>query len=371
MNHCIAVVQYRPLEELPPVMTLLTVLKRIGQATHYIGIESTAGKAFLEKTGIEYSWIPYNNYRKANKLSRFLGFIPRRHWLLRKFSELSKRYSVVTPWYQECHSAALAGDGASKFGRAITTFFEYECNYGEKWFGFNLEKMLHTNTIVECEKNRALLTQKNHNLSVTPFVLPNKAEIDDTAIPALNDEAKEVFEKIGKRPVFLYQGYVAGDRKDLPYILETLAKYRPNYCVLSLPGSDYLNKLLAPYPNAFTLKRIPAPGHLAVTAKASVGIAVYNAEGNDNWAINARNCAPNKIYEYAAFGVPTLGNKIPGLESTIGAAHAGILSDMTADAILAAADDLVANLKTYSENARQFYISCDLDKIVSQIIENS
>ena len=93
----------------------------------------------------------------------------------------------------------------------------------------------------------------------------------------------------------MYQGYLAADRKDIPFILETIAKNRPDYCVLSLPGSESLNARLAPYPNAFTLKRIPAPGHLAVTEKAMVGIAMYNGGGAGAWHLNALYCAPNKI----------------------------------------------------------------------------
>jgi hypothetical protein len=169
----------------------------------------------------------------------------------------------------------------------------------------------------------------------------------------------------------MYQGYLAADRKDIPFILETIAKNRPDYCVLSLPGSESLNARLAPYPNAFTLKRIPAPGHLAVTEKATVGIAMYNGGGAGAWHLNALYCAPNKIYEYAAFGLPTLGNKIPGLEYTIGAAKAGICCDMTEESILAAADELALNIDAYRENARRFYKETDVIAQVKAVLKRA
>ena len=346
-------------------MTLLTVLRRMGREIHYIGVDSTAGRQFLSANQVPHSFLIK---RRKNRLARALTFYPRRWQLLSILRKLKRAHGSVTPWFQECHSAALAGDGVYRLGRCVTTFFEYECNYGERWLGFNLERMMHSNVIVECEINRARMTQRNHNLAECPLVIANKAEIDFDKVSPLNDEAKAVFEKIGGRPVFLYQGYVASDRKDLPFILETIAKHRPDYCVLSLPGSEALNKRLSPYPNAFTLGRIPAPGHLAVTAKASVGIAVYNAEGTDNWALNAQYCAPNKIYEYAAFGVPTLGNKIPGLMDTIGVARAGVLCEMTEPAILAAADELANRLSFYRAQTRSFYASVDLEEQIGNVL---
>ena len=366
---CVAVVQYRPLEDLPPVITLLGVLKKLGVPVFYIGLESSAGKAFLDKVGVAHEFLPYP--RRRTKIARAFSFFSRRRRLLAILERLKAEYGGVTPWFQECHSAALAGDGAHEIGKCITTFFEFECNYGSRWIGFDFERMMRENVIVECEKNRAYMTQAIHGLKETPLVIANKPEIDRSAIPPLSDEAKGVFEKIGKRPVFMYQGYLAADRKDIPFILETIAKNRPDYCVLSLPGSESLNARLAPYPNAFTLKRIPAPGHLAVTEKATVGIAMYNGGGAGVWHLNALYCAPNKIYEYAAFGLPTLGNKIPGLEYTIGAAKAGICCDMTEESILAAADELALNIDAYRENARRFYKETDVIAQVKAVLKRT
>ena len=368
-NGCVAVVQYRPLEELPPVMTLLGVLKKIGIPVFYVGIESAAGRDFLECAGVEHEFLPYVRHR--SRLCRAWSFLPRREKLLAILRRLKAKYGAVTPWFQECHSAALAGDGVYEIGRCITTFFEFECNYGSRWIGFDLNRMLHENVIVECEKNRAYMTQALHGLKETPLVVANKSEIDRAAVPPLNEEATIAFEEIGGRPVFLYQGYLADDRKDVPFILKTIAKNRPEYCVLLLPGSDPLNKMLAPYENAFTLQRIAAPGHLAVTERATIGIAVYNGEGVGPWRLNALYCAPNKIYEYAAFGLPTLGNKIPGLEYTIGTAKAGVCCDMTESSILAAADELVAHIAEYRSNAMQFYESTDVVGQVKAVIERA
>ena len=181
-NDCIAIVQYRPLEALPPVMTLLNVLKRIGENVVFIGIEGPTGAAFFESAGVPYRFlIPTHKSR----LARGATFYPRRWQLLSILKELRREYGKVTIWFQECHSAALAGNAMYAFGRPIVTFFEYECNLGERWFGFDLERLYHTAVVVECERTRAEMTQKNHGLSETPLVIANKPEIDASQIPDL------------------------------------------------------------------------------------------------------------------------------------------------------------------------------------------
>lgn len=365
-NACVAVVQYGPMEELPPVMTLLSSLRRLGHPVYYIGLESSAGREFLKRNDIPFTFLLQ---RRKSRLFRILTFLPRRLQLLRLLKRLKQKHGAVVPWFQECCSAALAGDGVYRIGPCVTTFFEYECNYGRRWIGFDFNRMMNSNVIVECEINRARMTQRNHKLKDCPLVVANKAELDFSKIPGLNDEAKSVFGRIGDRPVFLYQGCISGDREDVPFVLETIAKNRPQYCVLVLPGTPEVVERLSPYANAFTLSRIPAPGHLAVTAKATVGIAMYKSTGTGVWDLNAQYCAPNKIYEYAAFGLPTLGNKIPGLESTIGTSHAGVLCDIDEEQILSAADDLVARIGYYREQAISFYKNTDVVRQVRAVLE--
>lgn len=365
-NRCVAIIQYRALEALPPVMSLLLSLKEMGETVFYIGVHTHTTEHFLISHSIEHAFLLS---RRKSKLLRALSFYPRRLQLIHILSALERKHGAVIPWFQECHSAALAGDLARRFPKRITTFFEYECNYGSNWWGFNFEKMMREGVIVECEINRARMTQRNHHLKETPLVIANKPILPENTTYELNAEATQVFKQVGNRPVFLYQGNVAADRKDLPFVIETIAKNRPNFCVLLLPGSPSLNEALKRYPNVFTLHRITPPHHLAVTQKATVGIAVYNASGKGFAADNARFCAPNKIYEYAAFGVPTLGNRIPGLESTIGAANAGVLCDMTEESILAAVDELVQNISTYRANAKNFYCNTDTTAQINAVLE--
>ena len=49
---------------------------------------------------------------------------------------------------------------------------------------------------------------------------------------------------------------------------------------------------------------------------------------DDRNSLNRAFCAPNKIYEYSGLRIPAIGNEVPGLVNTIGAAKAGVCVPM-------------------------------------------
>lgn len=374
----VVVVQYKKLEFLPPVMALLLSLKEQGRKVFFIGVPSEAGESFLEKNGIAYRFLPYkyelylNNTlvsKVTHRIERAIRFYPCRCALNRFIREIAAENGEPTLWFADTQSAALMGNEVFKYKSAVT-IFELAEKGGYNWWGFDFKRYLQEATVVVPEYNRAHLIKEHYRLKKLPCVIankpsghPRKTDVD------LPEEAKRVFEEIGDRPVFLYQGVWTEDRADVGLILETIAKERPNYCVLTLPANDAVKKLLAPYSKAFALPYIAPPNHLAVTSRATVGIAVYNASGKtDLQRLNAIYCAPNKIYEYAGFGIPTLGNNIPGLKYTIESAGAGLCAEMTRESILDAADRLVADIEKFRANATKFFDETDLNAQVADVL---
>jgi hypothetical protein len=123
------------------------------------------------------------------------------------------------------------------------------------------------------------------------------------------------------------------------------------------------------YSNVFYVSYESPPNHLKLTSHATVGIAIYNASGNSHMErLNAVYCAPNKIFEYAGFGIPTLGNNLPGLKYTIGLAKAGVCCEMNEESILKSADELIQNISFYSKNAKDYYDDVDIEKSISAIL---
>ena len=82
-------------------------------------------------------------------------------------------------------------------------------------------------------------------------------------------------------------------------------------------------------------------------------------------------CAPNKTWEYSGFGIPTLGNDLPGLEYSIGSAGAGRCVDFDdKDAIIEAIKDIDNKYEEYSSNATKFYNSFDVGTSLKSITED-
>ena len=96
-------------------------------------------------------------------------------------------------------------------------------------------------------------------------------------------------------------------------------------------GIDEYNsyeKIVDIYDNCVFYPYVPAPLHLEVTSYARFGILFYRPT-----ILNKAFCAPNKIFEYGGFGIPMIGNDIPGLKNTIGNSNAGICTKLTEENI--------------------------------------
>lgn len=109
---------------------------------------------------------------------------------------------------------------------------------------------------------------------------------------------------------------------------------------------------------------IPAPEYLAITKNATMGILSY-----DPTSINNAYCAPNKLFEYAAYGLPMLGNDIPGLKYMLEYYHAGEIMDETSiSSIKGAIRQIEGNLNNYRSNSRKLFAAYNNKETVSKIL---
>ena len=105
---------------------------------------------------------------------------------------------------------------------------------------------------------------------------------------------------------------------------------------------------------------------MEVTSCADIGVAVYQEN-----SLNNLFCAPNKIYEYAGFGIPTIGNDIPGLVDTIqrfGAGECVQWSDVSA--IEDAIQKVYQNYDEYEKRSAFFYEQTNCFNIMERIIKD-
>ena len=378
----IVIVQTTQLAALPPMISLMNVLRAIGEEFLYVGFDYVGQSELLDRLGFRCQLLPYHYYLFREhplrnimmKILRPLAFYRRRKALWRILNGVEAQDPDLVLWSCEMRGAALLGDQALKFGRRhISTLFELGDEAGRDWFGFDINRHYQSATIVECEYNRAQILMAKRNLPRIPFVVPNKFYGQNTMRGQLiaDSSIQALVNQWGSRKVFLYQGSVEPDRRDLVFMLETLCRNFPE-CVIAVMGrrSGFLDDLSRRYSNLSLIPFVSAPNHLAVTSHAHIGIAVYNASTFGGLSpLNAVYCAPNKIYEYAGFGIPTLGNNNPGLVYSVEACHAGeCVREMREEEIVITARKILDNYEQYSLAARAFFDAVDLPRLIRNVL---
>ncbi len=232
------------------------------------------------------------------------------------------------------------------------------------------EYMINALKIFVPDETRAHVFRAWYQLKETPVVLPNKpyfhpkirnVEITDT-------KAAEIFDKIPKNnKIVLYQGVIDERRaiKPIAKAIEELGE--PWTFVIQCPDTN--NEYFKDFLKNYKFVRIPyvaAPKHLELTSNVHIGVLAYQHAN-----LNNEFCAPNKVWEYAGFGLPMIANDVFGLKHTVGDNVLGIclnLSLIKVDDIKKKILDIDENYLKYSDRSITFYESVNnKDIIESQI----
>lgn len=134
--------------------------------------------------------------------------------------------------------------------------------------------------------------------------------------------------------------------------------------------SYYLKELMQKYDNKFEYVGFyQPPEHLEVIRHADVGILTYVPQ---NRSINALFCAPNKIFEYGMFGLPVLGNDIPGLKYIIEYEKIGCCFEQdNIEDIECAIEDVIVNYQQYSQNIMNYVERINVEAEVKRVLSVS
>lgn len=225
--------------------------------------------------------------------------------------------------------------------------------------------------VVVPEESRAFIIRSWCNLQETPVVLPNKpmAHPRNLCLELTDVKAQSAFEKIpeGAR-IVLYQGGIHKERDIRPAAKAVYCMGRP-WCFVALGKSnaDFFDRVKEICPDLVHISFLRPPRHLEVTSHAHIGIATY-----DFSSLNNVFCAPNKIWEYAGFGIPILFNDNPSLRHTVQLHGAGKSADFSdpqeiQDSLL----EIERDYNSYSEGALEMFDSVDLDQIGNEIINKA
>lgn len=379
----IVFVQERPIEILPPVISLLKVLKDLGEDIVYFGMVKTETSiCILEEIGVRYELYPYELIcfrdhpvrRCWQKITQWIRPYMFRFWIWNKIKKFHNEGKGILLWSSEMRTAAVLGNRALKFGKKhIQSLYELGDEDGKNCIGFDINKFYHSATLIECEYNRAHILRAEKNLVRLPFVLPNKpyAHPRKRKLIVTDSNAASIVATWNGKKVFLYQGGIQSDRGSLLKMIEGLCVSQPN-AVIAIMGrkTSSVDALIKKYSNISYVPFVNPPHHLEITSHADVGIAYY--QGGAVFGLSPLNpvyCAPNKIFEYTGFGIPLICNDIPGLKYTIESAKAGVcLRELSEELVANSVHDILDNYGEYSKRAEMFFDSVDIVAEIEQIL---
>lgn len=223
--------------------------------------------------------------------------------------------------------------------------------------------------VIVPEYTRAAIVQACCGLDNLPDVIPNKpSEYNQELMCPDNNPMDEIVRKAhqeGKK-VLIYSGIFLRERK-LDTVIEAVRRLNDQF-VMVLVGrkSGYLEELLHQYPDVNYLGFFNPPGHLSIISQADIGILTYVA---DSGSINPVFCAPNKIWEYAKYGIPMICNDIPGLKFTVEYNRIGYCCDINSvDSICDTLLRIDHEYRELSQRAKQYYDTVDVEKEIVKVV---
>lgn len=234
--------------------------------------------------------------------------------------------------------------------------------------------------VVVPEYNRAHIQKAWWRLDEVPFVLPNKNEqhpqVRELPLnsPRLALADKKIRETCGKK-IILYQGVFSQERK-LDAIADAVKILGSDYCLVLMGRSNkILINLEKKYKESIVhIDFISPPDHLYITSHAYIGSLVYTADQpvRHNSILNSLYCAPNKIFEYAGFGLPMIGNDIPGLKNLFESNNMGICAKkMSGHAFAEAIIEIERQYKYFSNNSKKFYNKINTSNCLLEILDST
>ncbi|WP_024990019.1 glycosyltransferase family protein [Segatella albensis] len=368
----------------PPMQTLINLMLKMEIEVTFVGTFSDEkSRKEFEKLGVSFEDITLDE--TGNALQKII----RKKYYTKQIKEFLNKSRIKDEdliWYVYSGATVCSLYKLLRNYHYIVHFYEffksihswrYKLLYPSYDLGAFLSK---AKAVVHCEYNRAQICRALYGLKQMPYVIPNKpyVEIDKlNNIPTdinvqLNDFKQNI---VGKR-LIIYQGYFNAKERRLEEFCQSI-NLLPNEYVLVIMGrgSSYFDALKERYESnrIIFIPFIRPPYHLLFTQNASYGILTYYPQQKTYpGVINPLYCAPNKIYEYGMFGIPMLGNDIPGLKYPFKEFNCGevltypITPQKIADCIMLMENEY----QKYSEGAKALNESVNIESVISEILNS-
>lgn len=365
----ILIVHNPQIKDFPPVRNLL---ENLLAHKHQVTIITKDDTHSLRDDVANLKVIRLDSYR-GNKIFNALKYVSNRNYLKYLVMEEMKENDVL--WTTTDTTVRALGDVVLQYKHVmqLMELIEDIPRFpGQEFFKLGIEKYAKRAwKVVVPEYNRAHIQKTWWELSQVPVVLPNKPY----SIPSQTKDSKELNAVIQKmeqeeRKIVLYQGVFYGDR-NLDAFAEAVESLQDEYCLYIMGKDNELRrKLCETYSSITYVPFVQAPNHLLITKHADVGLLPYIPTKTFHYSeLNALYCAPNKIYEYAAFGLPMIGSDVPGLALPFEKYGMGVCCKrLTADEVKTALCYVAEHFQEMKRNCVAFYDGIDLDEIVNKEI---
>lgn len=354
------IITKQKLQNIPPLISVAYILNDLGHDVHVIscGITTRIKEEFAKRSieSEEYSLVAEKN--PIIKVFQYLKF---RYVVKKRLSQISFDYL----WIEAGYTIRSLGTFIKQYNYILQLSELHEQSPATLKA---IHKVIYNAGLVFMpEYNRAFIYKGWFHLKNLPVVLPNKPYYlpTSTELALLEDNYSDYVNIFKKYKVILYQGRITDDR-DLSFFAEAISRLGDDYrFVLMGSYTEMLKKYKRSYPNIIHIDFITPPDYLLFTSLCHIGIVCY-----DPIILNNAYCAPNKIYEYSAFGKPIIGNDIPGLKVLKENGFGILVDDSDVNSIVSAINELEKKYDQYSNCAHSFYNNCRNDFTIKEAVSS-
>lgn len=361
----IIVIHKNSIEAIPPLLSMILNLTELGYKVSLLTCGIQRGNNFLlQGRGVDIHILPFNE--KVSIWGKIIDTIKYRFAVYKILKTKERKNSLLI--IEGGNTIFAIG---TRFKRLLFDYILFlpelleDVSY-QRWV---IAKVINNAKCVFVpEYNRSYITKVWFKLEKLPIVLPNKPYFE----PA-NYDAPELLEKYHKeialfksKKIILYQGHVAVSR-NISLVIQAVKELGDDFQVV-LMGKDYgiVEKYQKIDPQVVHIPFIPAPDYLLLTRLAYIGVLVYTPD-----MLNTIYCAPNKIFEYTKYGLPVIGNDIPGLRYPIEMNKVGAIANYgDVESIKEAIRNIEINYEEYRKNALDFYDSVDNKSTIKKALED-
>lgn len=370
----VALIEIEPMVKYPPAINVLKTLVDLGcdVSLYTLSLHSEI-KQYCEENNVEVHEIGGDYVYLVSPIKKFVDLLSIRKKIWDRINYYENQDSLL--WVFSTITLKHLGKELLKHNYILHLFELIERLYYFNHY-FQIDLSLYckrAKKVVVCEYNRAFITQTWLRLERAPIVLPNKPYLDNRSRykkVTSSDEAANVLNKLSGKKIVLYQGIIDQERP-LDGFIRAVDQLGDEYAFVIMSDHDvYCNTKSSNY---YFINYIPAPKHLEVTSHAFIGVLSYvPTYSGYSSPLNAIYCAPNKTYEYAAFGIPMIGNDIPGLRYSLEDYKMGVCTDTTnLDRISDAIKIIEKEYNSYQENAINYYDETNTMEIIHSIIRDA